>query len=1198
MKTAKPIRLLSLLLAVALAVTLAPAALAVVWDALSAAPRAAAGGAYSITLSASSLNLDVGATQTLTATISGGNVLPAGHTIAWSSSDTNEVSVRPGNGGFTATVTALDPAATNDPTPEVTITVQLMRGTQVVDSDNCDVLVRAADSTGLEIINGDQEVEPGGSFRLYARTLPEGAADQPVTWSSSDETLVKVAEDGTITAGSTPGEATITATSEEGYTARCTITVRGIVLDPAELTIRENRTGSLTLRAYGAALQGQTATWVSSDTNVVTVSSGYLQPVGVGTATISASMQVNSRPYTATAKVTVERAQADVIRASADAGNPLHFAGTIASQLDEQCRSVVGESLSYVTGLRVSTSQGTLYYRYRSENDTGTGIGTNENYYVSPRSGQLDLDDVTFVPKADFSGTAVISYTGYAAGGSFFQGTIEVTVAATEGIRYTVAADQAVQFNAADFNQACNRRTGRNLSYVVFSLPNSSRGTLRYNYLSPSNSGTAVTTDAQYRRSGTPALSNVYFVPSGGYTGTVTVSYTGYDVQNTSFRGTVTIRVTQAAGGQGDLRYTVARGGRLTFDDDDFNDLSRDITGSSLDYVQFQLPASSAGTLYYNYSSSGGYDSRVTESQRYYRSSSPYLRRVTFVAAEDYTGTVEIDFTAWDIRGNTFSGTVEIAVGLSGSGDIRYSCSRGGSVTFDDNDFNALSRELTGSTLSSVQFQLPASSRGTLYYNYSGGDYDSRVSASRSYYRSASPYLDRVTFVAASGYTGTVTIDFTGRSTGGDTFSGSVVIGVDTVEDEISYTVRAGSYVTFDEADFDDLCQDLTGDRLRYVRFTLPASSRGTLYYEYQDDGDSGSRVSASRSYYRTSSPYLNRVSFVPASGYTGTVAIDFTGWSTDGERFQGTVSVTVQAPAGASVIYYSTDAQPVRFQARDFSAACEARGQGSLSYVRFSLPNSSAGSLRYQYQSLDDQGTQVRSTANYYVSQSPALGDVSFVPRVGYTGTVVLTYTGYDSRGGTYQGTVQVTVRQRTTSQHFTDLGGTPWAVTAIDFLYENGVVQGVGGTQYGPSRQITRGDFVLMLVRAYDLTGQSGNGFRDVPTTSYYAQAIATAQGLGIAGGYPDGTFRPRDPITRQEAVVFLQRTMQAAGWSLGAGNEALLSGYLDGATVSAFARSAMALMIQYGILSGTPEGNLRPTAPITRAETAVMLARALTL
>ena len=49
--------------------------------------------------------------------------------------------------------------------------------------------------------------------------------------------------------------------------------------------------------------------------------------------------------------------------------------------------------------------------------------------------------------------------------------------------------------------------------------------------------------------------------------------------------------MTQAAGGQGDLRYTVARGGRLTFDDDDFNDLSRDITGSSLDYVQFQLPA-------------------------------------------------------------------------------------------------------------------------------------------------------------------------------------------------------------------------------------------------------------------------------------------------------------------------------------------------------------------------------------------------------------------------------------------------------------------------------------------------------------------------------------------------------------------------------------------------------------------------------
>ena len=69
-----------------------------------------------------------------------------------------------------------------------------------------------------------------------------------------------------------------------------------------------------------------------------------------------------------------------------------------------------------------------------------------------------------------------------------------------------------------------------------------------------------------------------------------------------------------------------------------------------MDYVQFELPASSEGTLYYNYTGNGSYDSRVTEGRSYYRSSSPYLRRVTFVADRDFSGTAEIDFNAWDTK--------------------------------------------------------------------------------------------------------------------------------------------------------------------------------------------------------------------------------------------------------------------------------------------------------------------------------------------------------------------------------------------------------------------------------------------------------------------------------------------------------------------------------------------------------------------
>lgn len=219
---------------------------------------------------------------------------------------------------------------------------------------------------------------------------------------------------------------------------------------------------------------------------------------------------------------------------------------------------MLGSSLDYVGGLWVNTRQGTLYYRYNSEGDTGAGVGTSENYYADPSASQMGLGDVAFVPKGDFSGTAVISYTGYARDGGSFQGTIEVEVEETEEIEYAVSADKAVQFDPDDFNRVCRNRTGRDLSYVEFSHPDSGKGTLYYRYISPANPGSEVDPSKEYKRSGTPSLSDVYFVPEGG-SGQAVISYTGYNVYGDSFRGRITIRISEASG-RGDLNYSIAQG--------------------------------------------------------------------------------------------------------------------------------------------------------------------------------------------------------------------------------------------------------------------------------------------------------------------------------------------------------------------------------------------------------------------------------------------------------------------------------------------------------------------------------------------------------------------------------------------------------------------------------------------------------------
>ena len=208
--------------------------------------------------------------------------------------------------------------------------------------------------------------------------------------------------------------------------------------------------------------------------------------------------------------------------------------------------------------------------------------------------------------------------------------------------------------------------------------------------------------------------------------------------------------------------------------------------------------------------------------------------------------------------------------GGTDSGTVRYSVAQGQLVTFDDDDFNTVSRNLTGYTLDCVRFTLPSASEGTLYYNYTSSGSSERVSASRSYYRSTSPYLDRVSFLAADEYTGTVSIPFTGWTTNGTSFSGTVVIRVGSRADAIQYKGTAGKEVEFQSGDFNDACLTATGSSLRYVRFTsLPSSSRGTLYYNYTSSGGYSSKVSTSRNYYRSTSPYLDSVSFVPSTSFS-----------------------------------------------------------------------------------------------------------------------------------------------------------------------------------------------------------------------------------------------------------------------------------------------------------------------------------------
>ena len=339
----------------------------------------------------------------------------------------------------------------------------------------------------------------------------------------------------------------------------------------------------------------------------------------------------------------------------------------------------------------------------------------------------------------------------------------------------------------------------------------------------------------------------------------------------------------------------------VTLDASDFSDAFNTATGETLSYVTFTPPSSTYGKLYYDYTSSSSYDSKVTASTKYYASASPYLSDVTFAPTEDYSGTVSIAYTGYASDGTACTGILKVTVSADDSStaaNITCTTDENEAVTLDDSDFSDAFEAATDETLSYVKFTLPSSTYGKLYYDYtSSSSYDSKVTASKKYYASESPYLSDVSFVPADDYSGTVSVAYTGYSTDGTVCTGILKITVsadDSTAENITYSTDQNEAITLDDSDFSDAFEAATDETLSYVKFTLPSSTYGKLYYDYTSDSEYDSKVSASTKYHVSDSPYLSSVTFVPAEDYTGTVSVYYTGYSSDGATCTGIVKITV----------------------------------------------------------------------------------------------------------------------------------------------------------------------------------------------------------------------------------------------------------------------------------------------------------------
>ncbi|MBR5260573.1 MAG: S-layer homology domain-containing protein, partial [Oscillospiraceae bacterium] len=165
-------------------------------------------------------------------------------------------------------------------------------------------------------------------------------------------------------------------------------------------------------------------------------------------------------------------------------------------------------------------------------------------------------------------------------------------------------------------------------------------------------------------------------------------------------------------------------------------------------------------------------------------------------------------------------------------------------------------------------------------------------------------------------------------------------------------------------------------------------------------------------------------------------------------------------------------------------------------------------------------------------------------------------------------------------------------WAKSSIEALYHMGIVGGVSPDRFAPDLNMKRGDFVLMLYRACGEPETSAKtSFADVPADSYYATAIAWAQEMDIVHGNSDGTFTPKDALTREQAFTLVYRALPLLKINTPEPDTSLLAQFSDCNEVSDYAKNAMSALIELGIVSGSG-GKLIPKDTLTRAQMAKLL------
>ena len=276
--------------------------------------------------------------------------------------------------------------------------------------------------------------------------------------------------------------------------------------------------------------------------------------------------------------------------------------------------------------------------------------------------------------------------------------------------------------------------------------------------------------------------------------------------------------------------------------------------------------------------------------------------------------------------------------------------------------------------------------------------------------------------------------------------------------------------------------------------------------------------------------------------------------------------------------------------------------GYASMSYLQ------KVGEIEVHTHSYTAEVTAPTCTKSGYTTYTCSCGDSYVTDEVNPTGhnyVGVVTEPTCAERGyTTYTCVCGLTYKDEFTdpscpSAKFADVELGSWYHDYVDFMVEQGLMNGTGAATFQPGLEIDRASVVVLL---WNMAGRPGNTvkknpFTDVAAQSWYADAILWAYENGIVNGVSQNQFAPSNSVTREQFSVMLRRFTEVLGYELAAGKSVDLTAYPDCGSVSSWARDGVQWAVDLGLITGRAQGSdvyLVPGGTTTRAEIAVIITR----